>query len=110
MLEGEEDEGVKAKIQDFLNLSVLSVKHQRLSDMDGSLTLSLNHRTPAIRVNAIKHLLKHADKVRFTEVSHSQMRTALDTQSTVYYLLIFLFHKFFNCFTFSVILIMWLTF
>lgn len=94
MLEGEEDEGVKAKIQDFLNLSVLSVKHQRLSDMDGSLTLSLNHRTPAIRVNAIKHLLKHADKVRFTEVSHSQMRTALDTQSTVYYLLIFLFINF----------------
>ncbi|XP_056020027.1 HEAT repeat-containing protein 1-like isoform X2 [Ostrea edulis] len=57
-----EEEDVKRQIQDFLNLSVLSVKHQHLSDIEGSLTLSLNHRTPAIRVNAVQHLLKNADK------------------------------------------------
>lgn len=64
LLEGEEDEGVRGKIQDFLNLSVLSVKHQHLSDIEGTLTLSLNHRTPSIRVSALQHLLKNADKVR----------------------------------------------
>lgn len=64
LLEGEEDEGVRSKIQDFLNLSVLSVKHQHLSDIEGTLTLSLNHRTPSIRVSALQHLLKNADKVR----------------------------------------------
>lgn len=69
LLEGEEDEGVRGKIQDFLNLSVLSVKHQHLSDIEGALTLSLNHRTPSIRVSALQHLLKNADKVRNMGVS-----------------------------------------
>lgn len=75
LLEGEEDEGVRGKIQDFLNLSVLSVKHQHLSDIEGTLTLSLNHRTPSIRVSALQHLLKNADKVRnmgLNVVSRSQ--------------------------------------
>ncbi|XP_062578566.1 HEAT repeat-containing protein 1-like [Saccostrea cucullata] len=62
LLEGEEDERVKKMIQDFLNLSVLSLRHQHLSDMDGTLSLSINHRTPSVRVGAVQYLLKNMDK------------------------------------------------
>ncbi|XP_034311475.2 HEAT repeat-containing protein 1 [Magallana gigas] len=83
LLEGEEDEGVRGKIQDFLNLSVLSVKHQHLSDIEGTLTLSLNHRTPSIRVSALQHLLKNADKCDPDYVADVLMTRLADDSSEV---------------------------
>ena len=65
VLEDPEFQDMRAIIQDFLNLSVLSIQHQNMPDSNASLLLSLNHRTSEVRTSAVNFLFQNIDKVLY---------------------------------------------
>lgn len=51
-------------VQEFLNLYVLSVPHQLVTDSETSLVLSINHRLPSVREKAVATLIKGRNEVK----------------------------------------------
>ncbi|KAL3869078.1 hypothetical protein ACJMK2_041804 [Sinanodonta woodiana] len=63
VISGLEDEADRNLVQQFLNMSVLSVQHHLMAYGDASLALSLNHRLPEVRQKAVEHLLQHNTEI-----------------------------------------------
>ncbi|KAK3090239.1 hypothetical protein FSP39_010297 [Pinctada imbricata] len=73
---------MKSLIQDFLNLSVLSIQHYNMPDSNASLVLSLNHRTSHVRINAVNYLLQNVDKDEDGEFLSDAVLARLSDDST----------------------------
>ncbi|KAK3612581.1 hypothetical protein CHS0354_042081 [Potamilus streckersoni] len=58
-----EEEADRSLVQQFLNMSVLSVQHHLMAESDASLALSLNHRLPEVRQKAVEHLLQNNTEI-----------------------------------------------
>lgn len=57
----------KSLVNEFLNLYVLSVPHQLVTDSETSLVLSLNHRLPAVREKAVTMLVEKRNVVGLSQ-------------------------------------------